>query len=94
MIHEAFAGNPSLINYDMFVAVFSLVSLLYLIPATLREAFAVHPMIMLLVDVVNTLLFFIAGVAMAAKLRVHSCGNEVSPSRCPMTFDVLYQCIP
>ncbi|KAI9823177.1 MAG: hypothetical protein M1832_002620 [Thelocarpon impressellum] len=76
MIREAFAGNPSMINYDMFVAVFSMLSLLYLIPATLRDSFAVHPTIMLVVDLLNTLFFFIGGVAMAAKLGVHSCGNE------------------
>ena len=89
MIHEAFAGNPSMINYDMFVAVFSMLSLIYLIPATLRDAFVVHPMIVLIVDVLNTLFFFIAGVAMAAKLHVHGC-NDVVSTRAPVSSLLLY----
>lgn len=76
MIQEAIAGNPSSINYTMFVAVFSMLSLFYLIAAALRESLATPPFLPLLLDVVNTLLFFIAAVVLSAKLGVHSCGNQ------------------
>lgn len=77
MIQDAFAGNPSIVNYCMFVAVFSMLSLFYLFAATANEGFALHPLLMLAVDLLNTLFFLIAGIALAAELRVHSCGNEV-----------------
>lgn len=75
MIADSTAGN-SMVNYDMFVAVFSMLSLIYLIASTVKEAFIIHPMIALAVDVLNALFFFIGGVATAARLGVHSCGNE------------------
>ena len=78
MIATSFAGNPSIVNYDMFVAVFSMLSLFYLIPATVKESFAIHPMIMIALDAINVLLYFCGAVAMAAYLHVHSCGNYVS----------------
>ncbi len=80
MIAEAFDGNPSSVNYTMFVAVFSMLSLFYLIPAAFRESLAVSPWIMLALDIINTILFFIGGVVMAARLRVRNCANEVSSS--------------
>lgn len=82
MIQEAFAGNPSIVNYCMFLAVFSMLSLFYLFAATANEGFAIHPMLMLALDALNTLLFLIGGIALAAQLRVHSCGNDVSLPSC------------
>lgn len=61
----------------MFVAVFGLLSLLYLIAATINETFAINPLFVVIADALNTLFFLIGGIALAAKLRVHSCGNEV-----------------
>jgi hypothetical protein len=78
MIATAFSGNPSSINYTMFVSVFSMLSLFYLIPATLKPDFSLHPLLMVLLDLLNTLFFFCAAVALAAFLGVHSCGNDVS----------------
>lgn len=75
MIASAFAGNPAIINYDMFVAVFSMLSLFYLIPATIKEGIA-HPLIMIGLDVLNTLFYFCGAVATAAYLGARSCGNE------------------
>jgi len=75
-IHDAFSGNPSIVNYTMFVAVFSLLSLIYLFAATFNEGFAIHPLLPLVVDLLNTLFFLIGGIALAAKLGVHSCGNK------------------
>lgn len=77
MIATAFAGNPSIVNYDMFVAVFGMLSLLYLIPATVKPEFSFHPMLMVGLDVLNALFFVIGGIATAAYLGVHSCGNSV-----------------
>ena len=77
MIHEAIAGNPSIINYCMFVAVFAMLSLIYLIAASINEAFAIAPMFMVIADALNVLFFFAGGVGMAAQLGAHSCSNEV-----------------
>ncbi|KAI9858467.1 MAG: hypothetical protein M1824_004334 [Vezdaea acicularis] len=76
MIHDATAGNPSVVNYQIFVGAFSMLSLLYLIPATFREEFSVHPAGPPLLDLLNTLFFFCGAVALAAKLGAHSCGNK------------------
>lgn len=78
MIAMAFAGNPSIVNYDMFVAVFSMLSLLYLIPATIKESLQGHPLLMVILDVLNAIFYFCGAVAMAAELHVHSCSNKVS----------------
>ena len=77
IIATAFAGNPSLINYDMVVAVFAMLSLFYLIAAAFNDSFQGHPIIPLALDGINTLLWFCAAVAMAAELGAHSCSNEV-----------------
>ncbi|KAL8761979.1 MAG: hypothetical protein Q9203_007668 [Teloschistes exilis] len=78
IIHDAFAGNPSIINYVMFVAVFAMLSLIYLIAASVMDAFAI-PIAMLALDAINTLLFLVGGIALAAYLGVHSCGRAVCP---------------
>lgn len=75
MIHDATKGNPAIVNFDIFVGIFGMLSLLYLIPATLSESFRVHPLLMVGLDVLNTLFFFCGAVATAAYLGVHSCGN-------------------
>ncbi len=77
MIHEANNENPSVVNYVMFVAVFGMLSLIYLILATVNEAFAINPLFMVIADALNTLFFLVGGIALAARLGVHSCGNEV-----------------
>lgn len=82
MIHDAVAGNPSIVNYVMFVSVFGMLSLIYLISATISESFAINPLFMVIADALNLLFFLIGGIALAAKLDVHSCGNKV----CQITF--------
>ena len=77
MIHEAVGGNPSIVNYTMFVAVFGMLSLLYLIGATIVEALFM-PVVVLALDALNTIFFLVGGIALAADLGVHSCGNHVS----------------
>jgi len=76
MIANAFSGNPSIVNYDMFVAIFSMLSLFYLIPATFKPDLSFHPMLMVGLDLLNTLFFLIGGIATAAELGVHSCSNN------------------
>lgn len=77
MIQEAKAGNPSIVNYVIFVAVFTLISLVYLTLASVKPSFSVSPLLLVLVDGLCTLFFLIGGIALAAKLGVHSCGNKV-----------------
>ncbi|KAL8720287.1 MAG: hypothetical protein Q9225_002825 [Loekoesia sp. 1 TL-2023] len=74
VIADAFAGNPSIINYVIFVSVFAMLSLFYLIAAAIMDGFAI-PLAMVVLDALNTLLFLVGGIALAAYLGVHSCGN-------------------
>jgi len=76
MIHDAFAGDPPIINYTMFLAVISMLALFYLIPATFNDSFAFHPLLMVGLDLLLTVLFFCGAVALAAYLGVHSCHND------------------
>jgi hypothetical protein len=78
MIAQASSGNPATVNYNMFVAVFAMLSLFYLIPATWNDSFTGHPIIPLALDALNTLFIFAGATALAAGLGVHSCSNGVS----------------
>jgi hypothetical protein len=77
MIAESFAGNPSTVNYSMYVSAFSMLSLFYLVPASFNSDWALHPIIMVVVDALNCVFFFCAAIALAAKLTCHSCNNQV-----------------
>ncbi|KAL8829294.1 MAG: hypothetical protein Q9170_006234 [Blastenia crenularia] len=74
VIADAFSGNPSIINYVIFVSVFAMLSLFYLIGAAIMESFAI-PLAMLVLDALNTLLFLAGGIGLAAQMGVHSCGR-------------------
>lgn len=76
IIASAFAGNPSIINFNMFVTVFAMLCLIYLILATVKPDFILHPILPLALDTLLTLFFFCGAVALAAQLGVHSCSNE------------------
>ena len=78
MIHDNHNHNHSIVNYVMFAAVFGMLSLIYLIAATFSETFAINPLFMVIADALNALFFAIGGIALAAYLKVHSCGNRVS----------------
>jgi hypothetical protein len=84
MIATSFRGNSAMVNYDMFVAVFGMLSLLYLVPTTFLDSFSV-PIVNIALDVLNVLFWFCAAVATAAYLGVHSCGNAVRPTHLPTT---------
>jgi len=75
MIHDAIGGNPSVVNYVMFTAVFSMLTLIYLILVDFREEMAGHPIVPKVLDGFNMLFFLIGGIAFAGYLGVHSCGN-------------------
>ena len=77
MIASAFSGNPSIVNYVMFVAAFGMASLLYLLPTALLDSYSI-PMVNVGLDVLNVLFWFCAAVALPAYLGVHSCSNSVS----------------
>ena len=77
MIADARSGNPSIVNYAMFVSVFAMLTLFYLTAVTLSEGLAGHPMLPLAVDALNTLFFLVGGIALAGYLNVHSCSNSV-----------------
>jgi len=75
VIAEAFAGNPSGINYAIFTSVFCWLVLIYGGLAAFMESLAI-PIALIVLDALATLFTFIAGVVLAAKLNVHSCGNR------------------
>jgi hypothetical protein len=77
VIADAFAGNPSSINYAIFVAVFSWIVLFFGLAAAFVESLAV-PVVLMALDALAAMFTFIAGVVLAAKLGVHSCSRSVS----------------
>jgi hypothetical protein len=69
-------GSPSQVNFDVFVAVFSLLTWFYTaVTSTISPDGLGSTVIIMILDSLNTLFYFAAGVAMAVALRVHSCGN-------------------
>lgn len=80
VIAEAFAGNASAINYAIFVAAFSWIVLIFGGVAAFVTSLAI-PVVLIAMDALATLFTFIAGVVLAARLGVHSCGNQVCCDR-------------
>jgi hypothetical protein len=77
MIASAAHGNPAIVNYDMFVAIFAMGSLLYLVLATFVDR-VYQAKVVFGLEALNALFFFCGAVATAAYLGVHSCTNIVS----------------
>jgi hypothetical protein len=77
VIATAFAGNPSSINYAIFVTVFDMLVVLFGFAAVFMDLSALG-IIIAAADVLAAVFTFIAGVVLAAKLHVHSCSNSVS----------------
>ena len=70
-------GSPSQINYDVFVAVFALLTWFYTVAASTWSPDGIGaPILIIALDALNTLFFFAGGIAMAVALGVHSCGND------------------
>ena len=57
-----------------------MLSLIYLILITMNDSFTFHPILPLALEGLNVLFFLIGGIALAAKLDVHSCSNDVRPT--------------
>ncbi|KAJ5555347.1 hypothetical protein N7535_007782 [Penicillium sp. DV-2018c] len=76
MIAQSFAGDPATVNYAMFTAVFSMFTLFYLVPASFNIDWAIHPIILIVVDALNCIFFFTSAIALAARLESHSCSNR------------------
>ena len=76
IIHDSNNSAASIINYDMFVAVFAFLSLIYLVLVAFKDSFMIHAMFPFIVDLLNVLFWFCGAVATAAKLGVHSCANN------------------
>ncbi|KAJ5212118.1 uncharacterized protein N7498_003764 [Penicillium cinerascens] len=76
MLASAFAGNPAAVNYAMYTVAFSMFTLFYLVPASWNLDWAIHPIFMITLDVLNCIFFFCAAIALASKLTCHSCTNQ------------------
>jgi len=75
MIATAYAGNPAMVNFDMFAySVFGMLSLIYLLPNAVLGTFDI-PVVSLALDALNVLFWFCGAVATSAYLHVHSCSN-------------------
>ena len=77
VIAGAFAGNPSAVNYSIFVAIFCMLVVLFGIAGVFVESLAI-PIALAVADGLAALFSVIAGIVLAAELHVHSCGNQVS----------------
>jgi hypothetical protein len=76
MIATAYSGNSAMVNYDIFVSIFGMLSLLFLIPSAIM-GFMDIPMVKIALDALNVLFWFCGAVATSAYLGVHSCSNPV-----------------
>lgn len=90
IIADATSGNPSIINYDMFVAVFAMLSIIFLLASAFTGVMSGTP-IPLALDILNTLFFFCGAVAMSAQLGVHSCSNAVSYTLKLLVFPLRFE---
>lgn len=76
-IDSMFAGSAASVNFVMFVAALDWIVVLYGLVAAFVESLAI-PFVLLALDALATLFTLIAGIVLAARLRVHSCTNAVS----------------
>jgi hypothetical protein len=75
-IHDAFSGNPSGVNFAIFVDVLCWLVLIYGVLTAVKPSFAIK-IVSFVADGLAALFSFIAAVVLSAKLGVHSCGNSV-----------------
>jgi Membrane-associating domain len=69
-------GSPSQVNYAVFVGVFSLLTWFYTVAmSTISPDGLGSPILITILDALNSLFYFCGGIALATALRVHSCGN-------------------
>ena len=77
MIDEAYGQSAATVNFCLFVSAFTLLTLFYLVPAALSPKFAIHPLLVLTVDILNTIFALCGAVALSSKLHARSCSNLV-----------------
>jgi len=75
MIADYYGGSPAVVNYAMFISVFSMLSLFFLIPATIKSEWGLLGFLPFTLDLLNTIFYLTGGIAFAAELHVHSCNN-------------------
>jgi len=68
------AFSNSSVNYAMFTTAWNWIVIIYGFAAAFIDGLN-HPIIILTLEVLAVLFNFVAGVVLAAKLHVHSCGN-------------------
>jgi len=73
VVHDAYGGTPSQINYCMFVAVVSWIVLIIGFVGAFVESIPLF--VLLAADLLAIFFTFVAAVLLASKLGVHSCGN-------------------
>lgn len=78
----AMGADSPINNYTMFCAAFAMITLFFLIPASLKEEWSVFPFLPFTLDLLNNIFWFCGAIALAAELGVHSCGNNVSIQLC------------
>jgi hypothetical protein len=86
MIALAIHGNPSEVNFAIFVSIFSMLTLFIMFFDHFREV--LPGVVAIVLDGLNVLFFFAAGVALAVALRVHSCSNTVSLTNYAKAFSM------
>ncbi|TVY78516.1 Non-classical export protein [Lachnellula suecica] len=75
VIASAFAGNPSVINYAIFVTLWAMLTVLVGFVAAFTESLI--PAVLLLgMDALAVLFTLTVGIALAAELHAKSCGNN------------------
>lgn len=74
-IARATNGTHSIINYTLFVGVWWLFTLLYFLPTSFIDKFAI-PIVDMAFDGLSVLFGFCAAVALPAYLGAHSCSNR------------------
>ena len=78
-IARATNGTHSIINYTLFVGVWWLFTLLYFLPTSFIDKFAI-PIVDMAFDGLSVLFGYCAAVALPAYLGAHSCSNRVRHS--------------
>ncbi|EFR02797.1 hypothetical protein MGYG_05797 [Nannizzia gypsea CBS 118893] len=85
MIDDAIRGSSSVVNYNLFVSAFILLSLLYLIPASLSDTVMFHPVLTFIIDALCCVFAFCGAIALPARQHVHSCSNRAYTSTNPVS---------
>jgi hypothetical protein len=81
IIANARGDSAAVINYTLFVTAWVLLTLIYLIPASISEKAAFHPSAVFIIDMLNLILTFCAAIALPSKLHVINCSSDEATLR-------------